>query len=158
MSDDNVDITIKADVKSMVTALERAAIEAAPFKTHVFDSTEEAYNNTQTGYYRFTDHIVSPENTDSVYTEVADGDLLAIPKKGVYGFLYEAWPVAYLPEDMTYPKDHTGELHVLAGSAEEFLKSNPKYRDVWKAAQEMYALHHNEMTSNEVTLRGRQVY
>jgi hypothetical protein len=118
------------------------------FATHVFDDTGEAYDRTQTGYYRYIRgvKIAGGDWDQEVYTEVKDGDLVVVPRKGVYGFLYEAWPIAYIPEEKRNSIDDvneaSGELHALVGDTEEFFKSNPKYREVWEAAKQLYELHH----------------
>jgi hypothetical protein len=146
MSDDEVEVTLKADVKSMVTSLEKAVIEAAPFKTHYFDESGYAYDKTQTGYYRYKEHT-NPYDHEPVYTEVHDGDLIVIPKEGVYGFLYEAWPIAYVPDPPQDPSK-SGHLHQLVGDPEEFLKSYPKYVGVYEAAHQLYAMHHSDWNPN----------
>jgi len=122
------------------------------FKTHVFDECGWAYDKSQTGYYRFRDHIVAPESTDTIYTEVADGDLLAIPREGIYGFLYEAWPIAYVPnfEEWLTRKDSDPEHDPQSGvfqvlkDPEAFLKEYPQYKDVYEAAEGLWHMHHNE--------------
>lgn len=56
---------------------------------HVFDSTGEAYDDTQTR------------------DDIRDGDVLLIPSEGVVGFLNAAWPVAVT--------EAHGALHTLKG-------------------------------------------
>lgn len=106
----------------------------ATFRTHYFDSTGEAYDASQTDYYRFAGdgglHRI----------EVHDGDLLVVPSEGVYGFLYQAWPVAVSSKH--------GEFH---GLTSEFWNDadNERYRDVWQAAWSIDQIHNYEATTEE---------
>jgi hypothetical protein len=118
------------------------------FNTHVFNSTGEAYDRTQTGYWKFDiNDVVTNEGQGDIWIEVADGDLIVVPREGVYGFLNEAWPIAYVPDEKRNSIDDvneaSGELHSLVGRSEEFLKSNPQYIEVYEAAKQLYELHHN---------------
>jgi hypothetical protein len=114
------------------------------FKTHYFYSTGEAYDKSQTGYYRIPKIAADADvlvDYNDYYIEVADGDLLVVPEEGVYGFLHDAWPIAYVPDP---PNGKSGEFHQLVGNPEEFLKSYPKYVKVYEAAMELYRLHHKK--------------
>lgn len=61
---------------------------------HVFTSTQEAYDASQTGYNAtlLDSAYVSP--IDPAYTEVADGDILVTDDHKSWGIMYEAWPVS----------------------------------------------------------------
>lgn len=67
---------------------------------HEFDSTGTGYDRTQ------------------VDDDIHDGDVLAVPSEGVYGFLYQAWPVAITVE--------RGEFHAIT-DLDVFLADNPQY-------------------------------
>jgi len=73
------------------------AVDTKP--VHEFDSTGEAYDQTQCD--------------DTIH----DGDVLAIPSEGVYGFLYQAWPIAVTEQH--------GDLH--SANLEGLLADNPQY-------------------------------
>jgi hypothetical protein len=74
---------------------------------HNFDSTGEAYDASQ------------------VRSEIRDGDLLFVSPEAVYGFLFEAWPIAVTVQH--------GEFH---GPA---VDRRPATRDEWVAAHPAYA-------------------
>jgi hypothetical protein len=59
-------------------------------KVHIFESTGEAYDNSQ---WR---------------NDIKDGDLLIVPLEGVVGFLHDAWPVSLTNE--------AGEFHHFDGT------------------------------------------
>jgi len=110
------------------------------FKTHYFDSTGRAYDASQTGYRRFVTPPGAQPNdmfTEHVECEVADGDLMVIPKEGVYGFLYEAWPVA------VDPKHHRGEFQGLSATFWDVKEHVDKYGEVYRAALLLNELHHS---------------
>ncbi len=124
------------------------AATTSKFRTHVFDSTEEAYDATQTGYYRFKEIPNEEFGVEvlkaAVYTEVYDGDLLCVPTKGVYGFLYEAWPIAYPDTRLpgTYASGESGNVFHSLKNVALFLADHPQYFDVMVACHELYQLHH----------------
>lgn len=63
---------------------------------HVFDTTWDAYNGSQAGYYKYPEGPITLETVDQgVWTEVEDGDILSVPSEGVHGFLWKAWPIAF---------------------------------------------------------------
>jgi hypothetical protein len=74
---------------------------------HQFPTTGEAYDTSQWN------------------SAIHDGDVLFVPSEGVYGFLFEAWPIAVT-------KAH-GEFH---GPA---VDRRPATRDEWVAAHPAYA-------------------
>lgn len=83
------------------TAHPEAAVElSAAAPVHEFGSTGDGYNRTQ-----WDDAI-------------KDGDVLAVPGEGVYGFLYEAWPVAVT--------ETRGEFHAVT-DWDAFLAEYPQY-------------------------------
>lgn len=84
------------------TAHPEAAVElaSAAAPVHEFYSSGEGYNQTQWD--------------DSI----KDGDVLAVPREGVYGFLYEAWPVAV--------PNTRGEFHAVT-DWDAFLAEHPQY-------------------------------
>lgn len=131
------------------------------FKTHYFASSGEAYDKSQTGYYRSAilqrgpriGHLTNEAGErvsedfdlheglrsrgmyiEDVYTEVADGDLMVIPNEGIYGFLYEAWPVAVDP-------DNHGAFQVLKEGFWDVAVHNQKYGAVYQAALLLNELH-----------------
>lgn len=77
---------------------------------HEFGSTGSGYNRTQ------------------VDDAIRDGDVLAVPSEGVYGFLYEAWPVAVTAEH--------GQFHAVA-DMDAFLADNPQYAGAVAASRAM---------------------
>lgn len=101
------------------------------FRTHYFDTTGEAYDASQAGYWRFA-------GGQDYQIEVADGDLMVVPSEGVYGFLYQAWPVA--------ASTKTGHFHSLSEDAKfwEDQDNADKYTAVWQAAWSLSQMHENE--------------
>ncbi len=72
-------------------------------KIHTFDSTQEAYNDSQTGYVPLdaelpplTESTISEWNAayDAATVEVSDGDILVVPSENVVGIMVRAWPTA----------------------------------------------------------------
>jgi hypothetical protein len=71
---------------------------------HKFGSTGEAYDSSQTGYYKADE--IHPYNFEKMeYIEVKDGDILVVESEKVVGIMVEAWPVAVTQE--------RGEFHTL---------------------------------------------
>ena len=77
---------------------------------HTFGSTSEAYDASQTR------------------DDIHDGDVLSVPKEGVHGFLYQAWPIAVT--------EQTGMFHS-AKDMDALLADEPKYRDSHAKASEL---------------------
>lgn len=129
----------------MIYETENGRLEV-PFATHYFDSTAQAYNSSQTGYYR--DGFDKEGNVDFEMVYVADGDLMVIPHEGVYGFLYGAWPLAVQSGNKQTP---TGEFHIV-GDVKEFFAAVSfdgdetnwtRYHEVYEVAKELHAMHYS---------------
>lgn len=69
--------------------------------------------------------------------DIDDGDVLAIPSEGIFGFLLQAWPVAI--------STAFGEFHELI-SHEHFVAdpNNAAYLEAFRKAHELYAAWHKE--------------
>lgn len=65
-------------------------------KVHTFDSSEDAYNTSQSS------------------GEINDGDIFYIPSEKIVGVMYQAWPVAL------FYKDTPGQFHTLKKSGTEY--------------------------------------
>lgn len=85
-------------------------LAAAGAPVHEFSSTGDGYDRTQ-----YDDSI-------------KDGDILTVPGEGVYGFLYEAWPVAVT--------EASGEFHAVT-DWDEFLTEFPQYTDAAAQAKQL---------------------
>lgn len=73
-------------------------------QVHQFESTTDAYDAVNMGYWRF----------DDVDLPVNDGDVLVVASEGIIGFAYKAWPVAIVyPGWMSGNRVETGAFHVL---------------------------------------------
>jgi hypothetical protein len=80
---------------------------------HNFETTGEAYDTSQWS------------------SSISDGDLLFVSPEGVYGFLFEAWPIAVT-------KAH-GEFHGPAvdrrpATRDEWIAAHPRYAESWDIA------------------------
>jgi hypothetical protein len=80
---------------------------------HEFYSTGEGYNDTQT------------------HDDIHDGDVLSVPREGVYGFLYEAWPVAVTAEHGEF---HTPDLDGLLADKPQYAGAVAQARRLAAAA------------------------
>lgn len=83
-------------------------------KVIVFESSAGSYDRTQCD------------------DDIDDGDVLAIPSEGIFGFLLSAWPVAISAE--------SGEFHFIT-SHEHFLANSEHaaYFEAYDKAHELYA-------------------
>ena len=90
---------------------EAAVALAADRPVHTFYATGEGYDLTQTD------------------DDIHDGDVLAVPREGVYGFLYEAWPIAVVG----------GPGHFHSPNLEPLLADKPQYADAVAQARRLAA-------------------
>ena len=94
---------------------ERQALVNVPpeLPVYVFENTGDGYDATQTR------------------DEIHDGDVLAVPSEGVYGFLYEAWPVAVVGGPGEF---HTPDLVGLLADRPEYTAAVAQARRMAVAA------------------------
>jgi hypothetical protein len=80
---------------------------------HQFPSTGEAYNTSQ---------------WDS---KITDGDVLFVPSEGVFGFLFEAWPIAVT---VAHGEFHGPAVDRKPATRHQWVAAHPAYAESWDIA------------------------